>query len=277
MIVDTHVHYGGAPGRHEHPVDELLALAKSAGTDRIVQVTLPSGAAGKVPTAVWDETNRLSIEQAASRPDGVAKVIVHFDAAATDAIVQMERYAAYPNVVGFRVNSGNLATFPPILKETSTHELLASAERLGMVVQLWAPYQSREMLDIARRFPKLRIWVDHMGLRFGENADNSGIFREWPQLIQLASQPNVWVKVSYFPEAGRAFDTYPFPSAQRYFKELYEKAGPTRLMWGSNYPPSEKVCTYRQALDFVREHCTFLSAADRDGILGGNFMRDFGK
>ena len=35
-------------------------------------------------------------------------------------------------------------------------------------------------------------------------------------------------------------------------------------------------CTYRQALDFIRLHCDFLSQDEKDLILGGNAARLFG-
>jgi predicted TIM-barrel fold metal-dependent hydrolase len=60
------------------------------------------------------------------------------------------------------------------------------------------------------------------------------------------------------------------------FRELYESVGATRLIWGSNYPPAKRACTYGQALQFIRDECDFLTAADRDAILGGNFMKAFG-
>ena len=99
-------------------------------------------------------------------------------------------------------------------------------------------------------------------------------FRGWNDVIALAREPNVWVKVSYFPEAARA-EAFPYPTAQRYFRELYERAGAAKLIWGSNYPPVERACTYAQSLEFVRDHCTFISNEDLDAILGGTFVRSF--
>jgi hypothetical protein len=38
----------------------------------------------------------------------------------------------------------------------------------------------------------------------------------------------------------------------------------------------ERFCTYKQSLDYVRRHCGFLSAAEKDSILGGNVAALFG-
>jgi L-fuconolactonase len=276
MIIDTHVHYGGHAAAYKiHSVEELLAETSAAGVDRIVQVTPGSSLGHTVEGDQFEQTTRSSLADAARHPEGVIAVIARLDVTAHDAPSRLENLVRGSNILGFRITSGNLPGSKRILQEPQLQPLLAAAEKLDTVVQIFAPYQIPEMTDIVRRFPRLRILVDHMGLRFGEDGNNSEIFRDWPALVKFAQAPNVWIKVSYFPEAGSAFDAYPYPTAQRYFKQLYEQVDARKLMWGSNFPPVLRVCTYKQSLDFVREHCTFLTAPDRDAILGGNFLRDF--
>jgi hypothetical protein len=41
-------------------------------------------------------------------------------------------------------------------------------------------------------------------------------------------------------------------------------------------PNVERFCTYRQSVDYVRKHCTFLSASEKDAVLGGNVVQLFG-
>ena len=41
-------------------------------------------------------------------------------------------------------------------------------------------------------------------------------------------------------------------------------------------PCTERICTYRQSLDYLRRYCTFMSDADMDLVLGGNLKRLFG-
>ena len=75
-----------------------------------------------------------------------------------------------------------------------------------------------------------------MAIRHNAIPGNTDPFFHWPELIQLAREPNVWIKVSYFPESTMKFEKYPFSAAQRYFRELYEAVGAKKLIWGSNYP-----------------------------------------
>jgi predicted TIM-barrel fold metal-dependent hydrolase len=112
-----------------------------------------------------------------------------------------------------------------------------------------------------------------MGLRYYQGKDNREAFRQWDALLSLAGEPNAWIKCSYFPEAAKDLEAFPFPVAQDHLRRLYEHVGAERLVWGSNFPNVRRACTYREALDFIRVECSFLGEADRAGLLGANFRR----
>lgn len=61
---------------------------------------------------------------------------------------------------------------------------------------------------------------------------------------------------------------YPYPEAQTLLQDMCTQFGSDRLMWGSDLPNVERFCTYKQSLDYVRRHSTFLSAREMDLILG---------
>ena len=46
--------------------------------------------------------------------------------------------------------------------------------------------------------------------------------------------------------------------------------GAGKLVWGSDMPNVERFCTYRQSLDYVRNYCSFLTAAEKERVLGAN-------
>jgi predicted TIM-barrel fold metal-dependent hydrolase len=52
--------------------------------------------------------------------------------------------------------------------------------------------------------------------------------------------------------------------------------GAGKLVWGSDMPNLERFCTYRQCVDYVRKHCPFLTASEKDAVLGGNAAQLFG-
>ena len=275
MIVDTHVHYtqpASAERPHSLPlgavqqmtVDEVVAQARQAGIDRVVQVT---------PSALGDD-NRYSFEGHARRLDAVCGVIGRFDAFAPGLHDRLRAFMAQPGAIGVRFTlhhdwtAGWLAT-------GRLAPLFAAAQEIGAPVFLYAPDQAPELARVAREHPRLRLVVDHTALRHGQGRSVTDIFARWQEVIALARLPNVWMKVSYFPEAAAESETWPYPTARERFRELYDAVGAGRMVWGSNFPVVAHLCSYRQALDFVREACDFLPAADRAAILGDNFMRHF--
>ncbi|MBI3976705.1 MAG: amidohydrolase family protein [Chloroflexi bacterium] len=72
------------------------------------------------------------------------------------------------------------------------------------------------------------------------------------------------------------YEDFPFPEGRRLIRELYERLGPWKLMWGSDMPAAERWCTYRQSLEYLRRGCDFITAADMEIILGQNPARLFG-
>jgi predicted TIM-barrel fold metal-dependent hydrolase len=53
-------------------------------------------------------------------------------------------------------------------------------------------------------------------------------------------------------------------------RQMRDLLGASRLVWGSDMPNVERFCTYRQCLDYIRKHCAFMTAAEKDAVLGGN-------
>ena len=275
MIVDTHVHYTQPPSTdrpHGLPlgavvpmtVEEVVAQAKNVGIDQVVQVT----------ASALGNDNRYSFEGHAARPDAVAGVIGRFDAFAPDLRDRLGAFMGQPGAVGVRFTlhhdwaadwlaTGRLAP------------LFAAAQDLGAPVFLYAPDQAPQLARVARDHPALRLVVDHTALRHGAGRGVSDNFVRWHEVIALARLPNVWMKVSYFPEAAAESEPWPYSTARQRFRELYEAVGAGRMLWGSNFPVVAHLCGYRQALEFVREACDFLPAADRAAILGNNFVRHF--
>ena len=59
------------------------------------------------------------------------------------------------------------------------------------------------------------------------------------------------------------------PRLERYIEGI----GAHKLLWGSDMPSCEEVVTYRQTQILWRTQCDFLTAEERDGILGENMAQ----
>ena len=274
MIIDAHAHYieSNRPDRPYidaspmHPIsfDELAAAGARAGVDQIVQVT--------ASTMGYD--NRYSFDGAKCRPDKIAGVFGRFDPLVLDLEAQLKEYFAQPSALGIRLTLFH-SWSQQWLAQRALDPFLRAAAKINIPIAIFAPFQNELLLETIRRHPDVRFLVDHMGIRVEPVQTLTTAFRQWDSLLDLAKEANVWIKVSYFPEAVLGAEAYPFRQAQQHFERLVQSAGTSRLIWGSNFPPVARACTYAQALQFVQTGCEFLSADERAQILGGNFYRDF--
>ena len=79
-----------------------------------------------------------------------------------------------------------------------------------------------------------------------------------------------------FPISWGGVWDYPYPEAQELIRGMRDRFGAGKLVWGSDMPNVERFCTYKQCVDYVRRHCEFLGAAEKDRILGDNVAALFG-
>jgi predicted TIM-barrel fold metal-dependent hydrolase len=273
MIIDTHLHYW-EKSTEERPHDpngihwgpemlakDLLKEADKAGVTHIVQVT----------ASLMGYDNRYSLEAAAENRDRVVGVFGRFDPLLPDNEGRLKEFMAQEGMLGVRITL-HQPPYDTWLREGLLNDFLAAVEKLGIPLELFAPYQTRELHDVVKRYPGILIMLDHMGLRrLPQYADNW--FWNWPEILELGKQPNIWMKVSYFPEAAPQGEKYPFPTSKQRFRELYDHIGADKMIWGSNYPPVLRVCSYPEAVTFISQECDFLSEADRSAIFAGNFIK----
>jgi predicted TIM-barrel fold metal-dependent hydrolase len=99
-----------------------------------------------------------------------------------------------------------------------------------------------------------------------------GAIRLPAYIAKTVEQHRVLVEICY-AITHAVWEEYPFAQTNRMVKELYYQLGPTRLVWGSDYPNIERLCTYAQSLNHLKNHSPFISASDMALILGGNLER----
>ena len=85
----------------------------------------------------------------------------------------------------------------------------------------------------------------------------------------MYKRDNLQIEIMFPISWGGVWD-YPYPEAQQLIRGLRDTFGASKLIWGSDMPNVERFCTYRQCVDYVRKHCSFLSDGERELILGRN-------
>jgi predicted TIM-barrel fold metal-dependent hydrolase len=118
---------------------------------------------------------------------------------------------------------------------------------------------------IERHKESLDVCIDHMADCPIDKPD------ELKKLLALAEHPRVYVKISHLWSLSR--EKYPYKDTHDQVKRLYDKFGPKRLMWGTDWPMVEKHCGYAKAVALYRDELSFFTAEDRRWILVGTALK----
>lgn len=153
--------------------------------------------------------------------------------------------------------------------------------KVPLVLDLGRPSTAEQYLKVVTRttkmmqkFPDLKAIIATMGSNIRESRDPEYVNIP-KRILSLIKLPNVWYEIGYLLAFDK-FDEYPYPLAQKTTREAYEAVGADKLVWGADMPMLMRTCTYRQAIDFVRRHCNFLSEAEKALVLGENAAKLLG-
>lgn len=143
--------------------------------------------------------------------------------------------------------------------------LWAAAERAGVPIAMLATDSLAAIGRIAARHPGLRLTIDHLGGRGGNTTlKDAASMTHMPALLALAQYPNVAVKATGAP--GYASQPYPFPAMHVFLRQIYDAFGPQRMFWGTDI--SKMPCSWRQCVTMFTEELPWLSAQDKELIMG---------
>ena len=262
-IVDSQVHIWAAstperpwPARHQphkpEPItaQDLLREMDAAEVDACVLV----------PPSWEGERNDVCLAAAQKYPRRFA-VMGRLDVDTPESRAKIATWRKQPGMLGLRFTM-HRPILRPLLTEGRIDWLWPEAEKAGVPVMALALHSDMHLIDrVAERHPRLKLTIDHLGLTTGKGAE---AFQHLDNVLALAKRPNVAVKVSCLPHY--ATDAYPFRQLQPYIRRVYEAFGPKRMFWGSDL--SRLPCSYRQSLTYMSEEIPWLTAGDKEWILG---------
>jgi predicted TIM-barrel fold metal-dependent hydrolase len=154
------------------------------------------------------------------------------------------------------------------LNSPASYPLWRKAQELGAVFNfLIREAQVPQLADMAERFPRVPVVVDHMGY--------PDISKGPPRnLLALARFPNVYVKVTEFYNHS-VTKQYPYADVLPTVRAVYDAFGPQRLLWGTGFTRGELVgrIPYGKELELIRERVPFLTEADKEWILGRTALK----
>jgi len=241
--------------------EELASLLKSRGIDGAVAVQARQS---------LEENDYLL--KLADEHDFVKAVVGWVDLRSPDVEAQLERYARHPKFKGVRHIVQGESDDAFLLRDDFCRGVSRLAD-YGLTYDILIYHrQLPAAIEFARRFPNQPFVVDHIAKPDIKN----GLAEPWTKLIrELAACGNVHCKISgMVTEADHGAWT---PEDIRpYLETALEAFGPSRVMFGSDWPVCLLAADYGTTFDLVDEATKYWSEEDRAKLFGGNCAAFYG-
>jgi L-fuconolactonase len=276
-IIDSHVHFWriGGPGQTWPDVEWPLLYRDFGPADLLEGL---STATASVSTASVPAVEVESVVLVQSQPDDrdtdwllelaadltlVGAVVGWVDLASPSAPQRIAGLAGYPKLRGIRPMLQAIEDTDWLLRHElapALHAMVQHGLRFDALIQ---PRHLPMLLELARRWPKLPIVIDHGA----KPRIPSRQIEPWQaQLAELSLCPNVYCKLSGLRTEQAAGASR--SELEPYMRVLMRSFG-DRLLWGSDWPvllhSGDRYCDWLQ---------TSLQAAQSEGILLQSLFRD---
>ena len=144
------------------------------------------------------------------------------------------------------------------LTDGSLNWLWPAAERAGLPIALLGPGLLQVIGAIAQRHPGLKLIIDHFG-----RPDAS--WSNLPDLVAAARHRNVALKATGAPSYSA--EAYPYRDIHGPYPEALRRAtAPSGMFWGTDI--TRMPCSWRQCVTMFTEEMPWLSARDKELIMG---------
>jgi predicted TIM-barrel fold metal-dependent hydrolase len=265
MIVDSQVHLWKAespdwpwvPGRKAQlpepfTIEKLVPLMDEAGVDRAVIV----------PPSWPGDRNDYALEAARRYPNRFA-VMGRIPVTKRESAALLPKWKEQPGMLGVRLTF--MRDQAALLQGDATEWFWPAAEKAALPVMFLAPGNLTKFVPIAERHPGLPLIIDHMNL-LQEVAQEGRIKQTIDEVVALAKYPNVSVKLSSAPTYSS--EPYPWRDMNEHIKRCFDAYGPRRCYWGTDLTNAFAKSTYRQRITHFTEELPFLSASDKEWVMG---------
>ena len=278
MLIDAHQHYW-TPARGDYdwmpkgdPVldrqympSELEPQLAAAGIEKTVLVQA---------AATVNETEfMLGI---ADSSDSVGKVVGWIDFENRDDLRQLERLKAHPKFVGVRPMIQDIPDTDWMLRPDIAWAFDALVDLDLTFDALGFSRHLANFATILTRYPMLRAVVDHcMKPQIRDHGTEREELAFWADgMRRIAAETDACCKFSGIVTEANA--DWTVADLRPYAEVVLEAFGPSRVMWGSDWPVGRLRCEHGQWLAAARELASGYGAAEQADIFGGTAARFYG-
>ncbi len=253
QIIDTHIHLydtNRSEGVDWPPVTDKV-LYRPVLTEHFDEVADRAGIASTVivEASSRSEDNQWMLDLVKHNPDRYLALVGNLPIGTDEFPGLLERFSRDSRFVGIRMRDrpGGDDFFTD-----SVWRDLGSLAKKGLTLDvLINNFTIDEVTDIAKRLPDLKIMINHLG---GLSITNDPLDPKWKEAMEKASQyENVYCKVSgIFQRAG----VKPVPKERSFytpvFKIVFDAFGEDRIVYGSNWPVTDRGGSYAEQLSIIR-------------------------
>ena len=264
MLVDAHHHvwrvargdYGwltpDLPIHRDYGLEDLRPLL-----DGITATILVQAAGTEAETSFMLDVARSS--------SGLVRGVVGWtDLAAPDSADRVAAMAQEPLLKGLRPMLQDIAETEWILRpeiQPALRAMISAGLRFDALIQ---PRHFATLLRLCQRYPDLRVVIDHAA----KPDIAHGVFEPWAAEIALvARETNAVCKLSGL--VTEAKPGWTVDDLRPYVDHLMQSFGPSRLMWGSDWPVVNLAGGYARWRDATMTLLQPLGPDDREAVLGG--------
>ena len=274
MIVDSHQHFWRYDAKEYDWIgDDLAAIRRDFLPEDLSRELGPAGVDAVVSVQARQSLGETRwLLELAGAHDFVAGVVGWVPLVSSTVADTLAELAANPRLCGVRhVLQGEAD--PDFAARRDFNEGIAALRGLGLAYDILIYERQLPVATaLVDRHPDQVFVVDHVA----KPRIRDAVVSPWRERIrELGRRPNVFCKLSgMVTEADPRAWTH--ASLEPYAHAVLEAFGPSRVMFGSDWPVCLAACSYSQWLAAVRELCGGLSAAERERVLGGTARLAYG-
>lgn len=182
---------------------------------------------------------------------------------------ELERYSEQPLMKGFRHILQGEEDDRYMLQKNFLHGI-SQLQQFNFTYDLLIKQQHLpHALSLVKQFPEQKFVVDHIA----KPDMRSGLQEQWKEGMQMLSEcENVWCKFSGMVTEADCSD-WKKSDITPYMDVVLESFGPSRILFGSDWPVCLLAASYKQTLLLVEEHIQKLSAAEQELIMGKTALK----
>jgi L-fucono-1,5-lactonase len=274
MKIDAHQHFWKYdPARDSWITDEMAALKHDFLPPDLIPLLQSSAFEGSIAiqAAQSEDETRFLLTLAEDNPC-VAGVVGWVDLTAPNVAERLAYFRRFEKLCGFRhiVQAESDERF---MLRADFRRGISRLSGFGFTYDILIfPKQLPAAIELASAHPAQKFVLDHLAKPFIKTAR----LDPWDRLIrELAANPNVFCKLSgLVTEADWA--RWRLDDFKPYLDVVFDAFGPSRLMFGSDWPVCLLASKYSQVVHLVASYMEGFSADEKAAVFGGNAASFYG-